>query len=283
MSTFLSSLSNSEILGQMLRFCIEKSQVVEFQERTSFIRCFTGLVSILTPHGLKRGQVSKYLQVYRWLLSKASCKEQTQKLINFGWENWRRETHGLQFLLNVVGVFHRRKYFCGQIRLGKPWLAEVTCVLSLQDFAIPLLCLYPTREEVSMQHFRFSTWILSLQSVSGSRIPQVVFLDLWSMVTHLVWSPPLRPFNQAHGYLISLKTEARLVPILSTPDPLSMQNPLLELTVCSGEFSSAKVTLLLSLFISQIDYVMLCKAYSSIIITTSTQSNMLLNNIPVSK
>lgn len=128
--------------------------------------------------------VSKYLQVYRWPLSKASCKEQTQKLVNFGWENWRRETHGLQFLLNVVGVFCRRKCFGAQIRLGKPWLDEVTCVLSLQDFSIPLLCLYPTREEVSMQHFRFFTWTLSPQSISGSRIPKLYFWtsDPWSLI-----------------------------------------------------------------------------------------------------
>lgn len=67
------------------------------------------------------------------------------------------------------------------------------------------------------------------------------------------------------------------------PHPLSMQNSLLELTVCSGGFSSAKVTLLLSLFISQIDDVVLRKAYSSIIIQHLHRTNMLLNNIPVSK
>ena len=132
-------------LGKCFSSYIENSQVLEFQERTSFIWCFTGLVSILTPHGLKRGQVSKYLQVYRWPLSRASCKEQTQKVVNFGWENWRRETHGLQSLLNVVGVFCRRKYFGGQIRLGRPWLAEVTCVFSLQDFSIPY-CAYTLQE-----------------------------------------------------------------------------------------------------------------------------------------
>ena len=184
MFTFFSSLSNNEILGQMLQFYIENSQVLKFQERTSFIWCFTGLVSILIHHGLKRDQVSKYFQVYRWPLSRVSCKEQTRKVVNFGWENWRRETHGLQSLLNVVGAFCRRKCFGGQIRLGKPWLAEVTCVFSLQDFSIPLLCLYPTWEEVSMQHFRFSTWTLLHRVPQGLEFPKSYFWtsDPWSLI-----------------------------------------------------------------------------------------------------
>lgn len=122
-----------------------------------------------------------------------------------------------QALLNVVGVFCKRKGFGGQIRLGKPWLTEVICVSPLQDFSIPLICLYPPRDEVNMQHFRFSTWTLSPWSISRSRIPHVIFLDLCSTVTYLVWSPPLRPFNQAHGYLISIKTVEILVLIHSTP------------------------------------------------------------------
>ena len=148
-----------------------------------------------------------------------------------------------------------------------------------------LYCAYTPQERKLACNISDSPPESSLYRVSqGLEFPKLYFWtsDPWSLIWYeaLHWGLSTKhmgtwfPSRQKQGWF----------PSSPPPTPsLSMQNPLLELTLCSGVFSSAKVTLLLSLFISQIDYVMLCKAYSSIIITTSTQSNMLLNNIPVSK